>query len=91
MLGSATLLFAAMQITLVLGAPSSYKDIRSSDISNVERHQIRHVDGLQISKNKAAVTVTTTTIITAGMPYSSVYSIDSKVFLSGVYFKYFKW
>src|ERR1700723_3351217 len=58
-----------MQITLVLGAPSPYKDIRSSDISNVEHRQIRHVDVLQIRKNKATVTVTTTTTITAGMPY----------------------
>jgi hypothetical protein len=74
MLGLSSFLFAAMQITIVLGTPSPYKDIRNSDVSNVECHQIRHVVVLQISKNKAAVTVTTTTTtITAGMLYSSVY------------------
>jgi len=70
MLGSAAFLFAAMQITLLLGAPYPCKDIRSSDISNVEHHQLRHVDVLRIRKNKATVTVTTTKTITVGMPYS---------------------
>jgi hypothetical protein len=54
--------------------PIHAKISKSSDISNVERHQLRHVDVLQIRKNKAAVTVTTTTTITACMPYAFVIS-----------------